>query len=59
LPRDFWRHALFHLDFADAAEMRAGIAGRPVSLALPLNADGVVRVKPRNPLTNLPLAQAS
>jgi hypothetical protein len=50
---------LFPLDFADAAEMRAGIAGRPASLALPLNADGVVRVKPRNPLTNLPLARAS
>lgn len=51
--------ALFRLDFADAAEMRADVAGRPVYLALSMNADGVVRMKPQNLLTNLPLAQAS
>jgi hypothetical protein len=50
---------LFHLDIADAAEMRADIARGPVYLVLSMNADGVVRVKPQNPLTNLPLAQAS
>jgi hypothetical protein len=51
--------ALFRLDFADAGEMRADIAGRPVYLALCMSEDGVVRMKPQNLLTNLPLAQAS
>jgi len=32
--------ALFRLDFADAAEMRADIAGRPVYLALSMGEDG-------------------
>jgi len=51
--------ALFRLDFADAGEMRADIAGRPVYLALSMSEDAVVRMKPQNLLTNLPLAQAS
>ena len=51
--------ALFRLDFADAGEMRADIAGRPVYLALSMGEDRVVRMKPQNLLTNLPLAQAS
>lgn len=51
--------ALFRLDFADAGEMRADIAGRPLYLALSMGEDGVVRMKPQNLLTNLPLAQAS
>lgn len=51
--------ALFRLDFADAGEMRADIAGRPVYLALSMSEDEVVRMKPQNLLTNLPLAQAS
>jgi uncharacterized protein DUF6352 len=51
--------ALFRLDFADAGAMRADIAGRPVYLALSMGEDGVVRMKPQNLLTNLPLAQAS
>ncbi len=51
--------ALFRLDFADAGEMRADIAGRPVYLALSMGEDRVVRMKPQNLITNLPLAQAS
>jgi uncharacterized protein DUF6352 len=51
--------ALFRLDFADAGDMRADIAGKPVYLALSMGEDGVVRMKPQNLLTNLPLAQAS
>ena len=51
--------ALFRLDFADAGEMRADIAGRPVYLALSMGEDGVVRMKPQNLLLNLPLARAS
>jgi len=51
--------ALFRLDFADAREMRADLAGRPVYLALSMGEDGVVRMKPQNLLTNLPLAEVS
>lgn len=51
--------ALFRLDFADAGEMRADIAGRPVYLALSMSEDRVVRMKPQNLIINLPLAQAS
>ena len=51
--------ALFRLDFAEAGEMRADIAGRPVYLALCMSEDRVVRMKPQNLLVNLPLARAS
>ncbi len=51
--------ALFRMDFAHAAEMRADVAGRPVYLALSANADDVVVMKPQNLLVNLPLAQSS
>ncbi len=51
--------ALFRMDFADAGEMRADIAGRPVYLALCMGEDNVVRMKPQNLITNLPLAQAT
>ena len=51
--------ALFRMDFADAGDMRADIAGRPVYLALSMGADGVVRMKPQNLLTSLPLAEVS
>jgi len=51
--------ALFRLDFADPGDMRADIAGRPVFLALSMSEDGVVRMKPQNLLTNLPLRRAS
>ncbi len=51
--------ALFQLDFADAGEMRADIAGNPVYLALSMDEGAVVRMKPQNLLVNLPLAQAA
>ncbi|MBE0614904.1 MAG: hypothetical protein IH604_14635 [Burkholderiales bacterium] len=51
--------ALFRLDFADAAEMRADLAGRPVYLALSMDENKVVRMKPQNLLVNLPLASAA
>ena len=47
--------SLFRLDFADAREMRADVAGKPVYLGLMMNADGVTRLKPQNLLLNLPL----
>jgi hypothetical protein len=46
--------AIFALRFDDAAAMRGDIRGRTVYLALSC-ADGVVRLKPQNLLTNLPL----
>ena len=51
--------SLFKLSFADAAEMRPDIAGRPVYLGMAMNADSVLRIKPQNLLTNLPLTSLS
>jgi hypothetical protein len=48
--------ALFRLEFADAREMRADLAGRPVYLALAADEAGELRMKPQNLLLNLPLA---
>lgn len=47
--------SLLRLDFADAREMRADVAGKPVYLGLMMNAEGVLRIKPQNLLVNLPL----
>jgi hypothetical protein len=51
--------ALFRLEFADAADMRQDVAGRPVYLALGMDEGGIVRMKPQNLLLNLPVATAS
>lgn len=51
--------ALFRLDFADPAAMRQDIAGRPVYLALAMDEENVVRMKPQNLLVNLPIAARS
>ena len=51
--------SLFKLTFADPAEMRADVAGRPVYLGMAMNADGLLRLKPQNLLTNLPLRSLS
>ena len=50
--------ALFALDFADPGAMRPDIAGRAVYLALSASEEGMVRMKPQNLLTNLPLHEA-
>jgi uncharacterized protein DUF6352 len=50
--------ALFALTFEDPAAMRADIAGRTIYLALSATDEGVVRMKPQNLLTNLPLHEA-
>jgi len=50
--------ALFELRFADPSVMRRDIAGRPVYLALSCDEGEVVRMKPQNLLTNLPLHEA-
>jgi hypothetical protein len=49
---------LFELKFADPAAMRASIAGRPVYLAMAMDAQHRLRLKPQNLLLNLPLARA-
>lgn len=51
--------ALFRMEFRDAGDMLASIAGRPVYLGLAMAADSRLRVKPQNLLVNLPLAAAS
>lgn len=50
---------LFRLDFENPADMRADLAGTPVWLGAAKDADGVMRLKPQNLLTNLPLAGRS
>jgi hypothetical protein len=48
---------LFELAFADPAAMRAAIAGRPVYLAMAMDADNRLVLKPQNLLLNLPLSR--
>jgi hypothetical protein len=48
---------LFQLDFADPNAMRPRIAGRPVYLAMAMDADNRLKLKPQNLLLNLPLAR--
>jgi hypothetical protein len=48
--------ALFRLDFEDPAVVRADVTGRPIYMALSMNENSVVRMKPQNLLLNLPLA---
>jgi hypothetical protein len=48
---------LFQLDFVNPADMRPGIAGRPVYLAMAMDAGHRLRLKPQNLLLNLPLAR--
>jgi hypothetical protein len=49
--------SLFRLEFEHSADMRADVAGKPVYLALTMDADKVVRLKPQNLLINLPLGK--
>jgi hypothetical protein len=48
---------LFELRFADPSDMRPAIAGRPVYLAMAMDRDRRLRLKPQNLLINLPLAR--
>jgi hypothetical protein len=50
--------ALFSLQFEDLGAMRSDMTGRTLYLALSANEEGVVRMKPQNLLTNLPLHEA-
>lgn len=48
---------LFRLEFANPADMRPAIAGRPVYLAMAMDAEDRLKLKPQNLLVNLPLAR--
>jgi len=48
---------LFELRFADPADMRPAIAGRPVYLAMAMDAGQRLKLKPQNLLLNLPLSR--
>lgn len=48
---------LFELRFANPADMRPAIAGRPVYLAMAMDAQSQLKLKPQNLLLNLPLAR--
>ena len=48
---------LFRLEFADPAVMRPAIKGRPVYLAMAMDGEQRLRLKPQNLLLNLPLAK--
>jgi len=51
--------ALFRMDFPDPGVLRPDVAGNPVYLALAMDEENVVRMKPQNLLLNLPLAAPS
>lgn len=48
---------LFELTFADPGDMRSAIAGRPVYLAMAMDGEARLKLKPQNLLLNLPLAR--
>jgi hypothetical protein len=50
--------ARFELNFNHPADMRPDLAGRPVYLAMAMDADGALKLKPQNLLLNLPLRRA-
>jgi len=50
---------LFELRFAHPADMRAQIAGSPVYLAMAMDGERKLKLKPQNLLLNLPLARPS
>jgi hypothetical protein len=50
---------LFSLRFEEPSAMRPEVAGRPVYLAMAMDEDKALRLKPQNLLLNLPLARPS
>ena len=48
--------ALFRLDFRDAGDVVADMAGKPVYLGLACRPDRTLKMKPHNLVVNLPLA---
>jgi uncharacterized protein DUF6352 len=50
---------LFRLEFRDAADVMAEMAGKPVYLGLGCRPDRTLRLKPQNLVTNLPLTASN
>jgi hypothetical protein len=50
---------LFRLDFIDEAAIAKAQAGKPVYMAIAMNEQQQLKLKPQNLLFNLPLAKAS
>lgn len=50
---------LFRLDFAEPGAMRSELAGKPVYLAMAMDEQKRLKLKPQNLLLNLPLARPS
>jgi hypothetical protein len=48
---------LFELNFSDPGDMRPALAGRPVYLAMAMDHEQRLRLKPQNLLLNLPLSR--
>jgi len=48
---------LYRLQFVDAAEMIETVRGKPVYLMMAMTADRMLRLKPQNLLTGLPIRQ--
>jgi hypothetical protein len=48
---------LLRLDFDQISMQQSDVAGKPVYLAIAMDSDGVLRMKPQNLLFNLPLAK--
>jgi hypothetical protein len=48
---------LFRLEFANPADMRPAIKGRPVYLAMAMDSEQRLKLKPQNLLLNLPLSR--
>ncbi|KAA2237158.1 DUF6352 family protein [Salinarimonas soli] len=51
--------ALFRLTFADTSRVEPSVGSRPVYLILAMTADRLVRVKPQNLVTGLPLVEGA
>jgi hypothetical protein len=49
---------LFELTFENPSEMRPALAGKPVYLAMAMDENNLLKLKPQNLLLNLPLARA-
>jgi hypothetical protein len=49
---------LFELRFKNPSDMRQNIAGKPVYLAIAMDTENKLKIKPQNLLLNLPLNRA-
>jgi hypothetical protein len=50
---------LFVLNFDNASDMLQDVSGKPVYLAMAMDPQNLLKIKPQNLLLNLPLARRS